>query len=75
MQSCGHRADFKIHMKITDRLFVEHQLLRVMLAAMGRWLEAGMPADVLRARAVLLGSCLRITHNARGNTSLTRCAR
>jgi hemerythrin-like domain-containing protein len=45
-------------MKITDRLFVEHQLLRVMLAAMGRWLEAGMPADVLRARAVLLGLVL-----------------
>jgi hemerythrin-like domain-containing protein len=45
-------------MKITDRLFVEHQLLRVMLAAMGQWLETGMPADVLRARAVLLGLAL-----------------
>ena len=45
-------------MKITDRLYVEHVLLRVMLAAMGRWLEAGMPADVLRARAVLLGLAL-----------------
>ena len=45
-------------MKITDRLYVEHQLLRVMMAAMARWLEAGMPAEVLRARAALLGEAL-----------------
>jgi hemerythrin-like domain-containing protein len=45
-------------MKITDRLFVEHQLLRAMMAAMARWLEAGMPAETLRARAVLLGEAL-----------------
>lgn len=46
-------------MKITDRLFVEHQLLRSMLEAMGRWLETGMPAEVLRARAALLGLALQ----------------
>jgi hypothetical protein len=45
-------------MKITERLFVEHQLLRVMPAAMGQWLEAGLPAEVLRVRAVLLGLAL-----------------
>ena len=37
---------------------VEHQLLRVMLAAMASWLEARLPAEVLRARAALLGLAL-----------------
>ncbi len=45
-------------MKITDRLYIEHQLLRVMMTAMARWLSAGMPPEVLRARAVLLGIAL-----------------
>jgi hemerythrin-like domain-containing protein len=56
-------------MKITDRLYVEHQLLRVMLAAMARWLEAGLPAEVLRARAVLLGEALE-DHALREETFL-----
>ncbi|MCC7358441.1 MAG: hemerythrin domain-containing protein [Anaerolineales bacterium] len=45
-------------MKITDRLLIEHHLLRSLLTAMGQWLTSGMPAEVLRARAVLLGVAL-----------------
>lgn len=56
-------------MKITDRLYVEHQLLRVMMAAMARWLEAGQPADVLRARSALLGEALE-DHAQREETYL-----
>jgi hemerythrin-like domain-containing protein len=56
-------------MKITDRLYVEHQLLRVLMAAMARWLEAGMPAEALRARAALLGEALE-DHAQREETFL-----
>jgi hypothetical protein len=39
-------------------LYVEHVVLRVMMEALGRWLEAGISVEVLRARAVLLGLAL-----------------
>ncbi len=45
-------------MKITDRLSIGHPLLRVMMEAMARWMAAGMPPEVLRARAELLGIAL-----------------
>ncbi len=58
MQPVSTSGDLGI--TVTDRLRVEHRLLRAMLAAMGDWLVAGAPPDAMRERAALLSIALEV---------------
>lgn len=56
--------NWESEMRITESLRIEHNLLRNMLDAMGRWLTESVASDKLRERAVMLEAAINI-HSAR----------